>query len=174
MNQLNCPWYWYEATIRLEIHEIWSRCNPPQFKRIMHPMRLLPLVAVFLLFPDISRACCCSWGKFCGCNFFGCNCDTVDGWCKKWQGGRLVPYKGGFIRRYKTCESSKGLGGWDEQYCPDRRRRKKSMNFALSQAYSGLYDHLIEHVAMENFLSVDLNRDGMISNQLGRGKGVQR
>ena len=37
------------------------------------------------------------------------------------------------------------------------------MKLAISQAYSGLYDHLIERDAMENFLSFDLNRDGLIS-----------
>ena len=37
------------------------------------------------------------------------------------------------------------------------------MKLAVSQAYSGLYGHLIERDAMENFLSFDLNRDGLIS-----------
>ena len=49
------------------------------------------------------------------------------------------------------------------EYCPDRRRRKRSVKLAVSQAYSGLYGHLIERDAMENFLSFDLNRDGLIS-----------
>ena len=37
------------------------------------------------------------------------------------------------------------------------------MSRANSQAYSGLYGHLIGRNAMENFLTFDLNRDGLIS-----------
>ena len=37
------------------------------------------------------------------------------------------------------------------------------MKLAISQAYSGLYNHLIERDAMENFFTFDLNRDGLIS-----------
>ena len=37
------------------------------------------------------------------------------------------------------------------------------MSLAISQAYSGLYSRLIERDAMENFLTFDLNRDGLIS-----------
>ena len=37
------------------------------------------------------------------------------------------------------------------------------MKLAVSQAYSGLYGHLIERNAIENFLRFDLNQDGLIS-----------
>ena len=37
------------------------------------------------------------------------------------------------------------------------------MKLIILQAYSELYDHLIERDAMENFLSFDLNLDGLIS-----------
>ena len=37
------------------------------------------------------------------------------------------------------------------------------MVLAISEAYGGLYSHLIGRHAMENFLTFDLNRDGMIS-----------
>ena len=37
------------------------------------------------------------------------------------------------------------------------------MHLAISQAYSILYDQLIERDAMENFFSFDLNQDGVIS-----------
>ena len=37
------------------------------------------------------------------------------------------------------------------------------MRIAISEAYSGLYGGLIERDAMENFLTFDLNRDGLIS-----------
>ena len=66
------------------------------------------------------------------------------------------------------------------EYCPDRRRRKRSVSQAISQAYSGLYGHLIERDAMENFLSFDLNQDGLISleeaivaNNNGSNKGFE-
>ena len=37
------------------------------------------------------------------------------------------------------------------------------MSLAISQAYSGLYSHLIERDAMEKFYIFDLNLDGLIS-----------
>ena len=37
------------------------------------------------------------------------------------------------------------------------------MVLAISEAYGGLYSHLIERHAMENFLTFDVNRDGLIS-----------
>ena len=60
----------------------------------------------------------------------------------------------------KVCMSSRGTRR--EEFCPDRRR-KRSVALAVSQAYGGLYGHLIERDAMENFLSFDLNQDGLIS-----------
>ena len=53
-------------------------------------------MSIFLLFalslispPDFSTACCCTINihSRCGCNFFGCNCDTIeingrDGYCQ--------------------------------------------------------------------------------------------
>ena len=79
-----------------------------------------------------------------------CNCDTDDGWC----------YYDRFL--VNVCTSTKGTSS--AEYCPDRRRRKRSVNSAISQAYSGLYSsELIERDAMENFFSFDLNRDGLIS-----------
>ena len=102
-------------------------------------MRLLPLFLLFLIFLDISTACCCSWpqGIGCGCNFFGCNCATCGhGYC--------------------LCDRT--------EYCPDRRRRKRSLHESISQAYNELYPkNLIEQAAMENFFSFDLNSDGLIS-----------
>ena len=51
----------------------------------------------------------------------------------------------------------------ESEYCPARKRRKRSVKQVISQAYGGLYGHLIERDAMENFFSFDLNRDGLIS-----------
>ena len=102
---------------------------------------------IFLIFLDISTACCCSWSsnlfRTCGCNIFGCNCDTrvvngVDGYCLCWE--------------------------WLNEFCPDRKRRKRSLHEAISEAYSGLYpEYLIELGVMENFFSFDLDQDGLIS-----------
>ena len=81
---------------------------------------------------------------------FACNCDTDDGWC----------YYDKFLVNF--CTSTKGTS--DAEYCPDRRRKKRSVNPAILQAYSGLYSsQLIERDGMENFFSFDLNRDGLIS-----------
>ena len=81
---------------------------------------------------------------------FACNCDTDDGWC----------YYDRFL--VNVCTSTKGTSS--AEYCPDRRRRKRSGKPAILQAYSGLYSsELIERDAMENFFSFDLNRDGLIS-----------
>ena len=80
---------------------------------------------------------------------FACDCDTDNGWCYK-------------VRGMGGCYSSRGYKD-HEEYCPDRRRRKRSIHLAVSQVYSGLYSHLLERDAMENFLSFDLNRDGLIS-----------
>ena len=97
------------------------------------------------IMPNGGESCCCSnWfgHLFCGCNFFGCNCETAvtnlvrEGYCR--------------------CKFS--------EFCPDRRRRKRSLHEPISQAYSGLFpNYLIEQAAMENFLSFDLNQDGLIS-----------
>ena len=50
------------------------------------------------------------------------------------------------------------------EYCPDRRRRKRSLRDPILQAYTGLYpNNLIDQPAMEKFFSFDLNLDGLIS-----------
>ena len=62
--------------------------------------------------------------------------------------------------QYTICKSSKGRK--EEEFCPDRRRRRRSAD--TLQAYGQLYDHdLIERDAMGDFLSFDVNRDGRIS-----------
>ena len=82
------------------------------------------------------------WLGGCGCNFFGCNCETAV----------LHLVREGYCR----CKFS--------EFCPDRRRRKRSLHEPISQAYSGLFpNYLIEQAAMENFFSFDLNQDGLIS-----------
>ena len=111
-----------------------------QFSGRVGAMRFL----IFLIFLDISTACCCSWSsnlfRTCGCNIFGCNCDTVQPW------GTCL------------CDSS--------EHCPDRRRRKRSLHNSLMEAYSGLYpSNLIDQAAMEKFFSFDTNLDGLISLQ---------
>ena len=43
-------------------------------------------------------------------------------------------------------------------------RSKRSVTAAiLKAAYGGLYNHKMERSALENFLSFDLNQDGLIS-----------
>ena len=115
-------------------------------------MRPIFLLVVFLLLPDLTLTCCCTLlGTFtlaCRCNIFACNCHTDNGWCFKYYDYDAV------------CMSSKGRK--EEEFCPDRRR-KRSVDLVVSQAYAGIYGHLIERDAMENFLTFDLNRDGLIS-----------
>ena len=116
----------------------------------MRPVWFLSLLLVSIFFPDLSSGCCCNVIHSCRCNMFACNCDTDDGWC----------YKELFYSK-PSCVSSKGTAR--AEYCPNRRRRKRSVSLAISQAYSGLYSRLIERDAMENFLTFDLNWDGLIS-----------
>ena len=65
-------------------------------------------------------------------------------------------------------EDGFAVDGWcqcfNDEFCPDRRRRKRSLHEAISEAYSELYpNYLIEQAAMENFFSFDRNQDGLIS-----------
>merc|ERR1712055_1017932 len=122
------------------------------FDKSMRPV-WFSLLLLSLFFTDLSSGCCCSIALSCRCNIFACNCDTDKGWCYK--RAKSPTFKG------QICISSKYAVM--SEYCPDRRRRKRSVKLAVSQAYSGLYGHLIERDAMENFLSFDLNRDGLIS-----------
>ena len=114
----------------------------------MRPVWFFSLLLVPLFLPDLSSGCCCSVMFSCRCNMFACNCDTDNGWCYK---------------RKKWGRSSVCVSNFWREYCPDRRRRKRSVRVAISEAYSGLYSDLIERNAMENFLTFDLNRDGLIS-----------
>ena len=105
-------------------------------------MSFLPLSLLFLIFLDISTACCCSMSsslfRVCKCNIFGCNCETTT------------------IGDMCLCDST--------EYCPDRRRKERSWQDPISKAYTGLYpNNLIEQAAMETFFSFDLNLDGLIS-----------
>ena len=64
----------------------------------------------------------------------------------------------------RSCLSTKGER--DQEFCPDKRRRlKRSVTEDNSEAAyaGGLYDHLMDQAAMENFLNFDLNKDGRIS-----------
>ena len=70
----------------------------------------------------------------CGCNFFGCNCDTDFGYCKYFTVDRDTD----------TCESSRDKS-WKE-YCPDKRRKRGAAPPALS-----------------TFMRFDTNSDGLIS-----------
>ena len=124
-------------------------------------MRHLLLLFSVLIFPNLSNGCCCTYthcGTFwcmdpgcrCGCNMFNCNCDTFDGgWCGEIAKKSAVDYQcqwinyGGIIGSndacnvHHCCASSKNRKSKD--YCPDRRRKKRSIPAALIKAYGGLY-----------------------------------
>ena len=118
------------------------------------------LTSSLLLFSliHLSSACCCPMWQSCYCNFFGCNCPTDEGYCYF----RHKVFKNG-IFSHDVCKSSKNTN--HAEYCPDRRRRKRSLTGAVKEAdyAGGLYDHLMERAAMEKFLDFDLNKDGQIS-----------
>ena len=125
---------------------------------------LWALLVASLLFPDLSNSCCCTWDNWdCKCNLFACNCATDEGYCykyfKKCEGLDWIGLDDN-VKIQTECRSSKGTS--KEEYCPDRRR-KRTLVLAISEAYGGLYSHLIERHAMENFLTFDVNRDGLIS-----------
>ena len=86
---------------------------------------------------------------------FACNCDTDEGYCYK-----HITTCEKDCKKVTECRSSKGTN--KQEFCPDRRR-KRSLVLAISEAYGGLYSHLIGRHAMENFLTFDVNRDGLIS-----------
>ena len=133
-----------------------------------------------LLLIDPSTGCCCNHYESCECNWVGCNCNTVNGWCKK---GYYGPVKHGGHVSIKplcwnpgfglqagclVCYSSEGAGtgredGKDEEYCPHRRRLKRSVATTIIQAYGEIHPDLIDRHEMENFLRFDLNRDGLVS-----------
>ena len=116
-----------------------------QSSKAANAMGLFPLLFLLLLLPDFSTPCCCSWfphGFFvCGCNFFGCNCAT----------DTYIDHHG--VKRSNMCKCD------HNEHCPSRRR-KRSLDEPISQAYSELYPrNLIAEAAMENFFSFDLNTE---------------
>ena len=136
-------------------------CNiPVEACRLCSMWLVLPL-SLFLLFVDPSTSCCCSeslWYPLCtgSCNFFGCNCDTEDGgFCKR--GYCNVPLKDCVYE----CKSSKGRR--HAEWCPGRKRMKRSVAASISRAYGELYSQMLERPAMHNFFTFDLNQDGRIS-----------
>ena len=50
-----------------------------------------------------------------------------------------------------------------QEYCPNRRRMKRSVATTIAQAYGEIHPDLIDRHEMETFLRFDLNRDGLIS-----------
>ena len=119
-----------------------------QSSKAANAMGLFPLLFLLLLLPNLSTSCCCSYishggvvSFFCGCNIFGCNCATD-----------TCTYNDGTTRS-GMCQCD------NEEHCPSRRR-KRSLDEPISQAYSGLYPrNLIAEPAMENFFSFDLNAE---------------
>ena len=124
--------------------------QPDDMTRSASSMRPVCLLVVFILLPHLTLTCCCTLlGTFtlsCRCNIFACNCHTDNGWCFKYYDYDAV------------CMSSKGRK--EEEFCPDRSRK---ISVVVSQAYGGLHRHLIGRDAMENFITFDLNWDGLIS-----------
>ena len=131
------------------------------------------LLVSSLLLIDSSTGCCCNIKWSCGCNAFGCNCVTVNGWCKKvydsvTHGGHvliqpLCSNPGfGFNSGCTVCWSSQGKK--DQEYCPaERRRMKRSVSTrhrsfhsspvwaAISQTYGEIHPDLIDRHEMEKW-----------------------
>ena len=55
-----------------------------------------------------------------------------------------------------------------QEYCPARRRMKRSVATTIAQAYGKIHPDLIDRHEMETFLRFDLNRDGLISLEVVR------
>ena len=49
------------------------------------------------------------------------------------------------------------------EWCPGRKRIKRSVAASISRAYGELYSQMLERPAMHHFFTFDLNRDGRIS-----------
>ena len=131
-------------------------CNIPVEACRLCPMWLVLPLSLFLLFVDPSTSWCCteSWRfPLCkgpkACNFFGCNCDTADGgyckrgywFCKK-VNGKLLKTKKDCVYE---CKSSKGRR--HAEWCPGRKRMKRSVAASISRAYGELYSHMLERPA---------------------------
>ena len=117
-------------------------------------MRFSPLLVASLLFllPDPSTECCCNWRYSCGCNIFGCNCDT--------------DYYGYCYTLHNNCFTSRRTK--NPEHCENgRRRKKRSVTGTILEAEyaGGIYNHLMDQKAMETFLNFDLNKDGQISRE---------
>ena len=138
-------------------------CNIPVEACRLCPMWLVLPLSLFLLFVDPSTSCCCKYSAMyprCGCNFFGCNCDTEDGgYCKREYKVDAVRW-GKKVKR-RVCKSSKNNG--HAEWCPGRRRMKRSLAASISQAYGELYSQMHQRPAMHHFFTFDLNQDGRIS-----------
>ena len=124
---------------------------------------VLPL-SLFLLFVDPSTSCCCKLSyKYprCKCNIFGCKYETEDGgYCKR-EYKKLGGYWWGKRVTITRCKSSKNNG--HAEWCPGRKRMKRSVAASISRAYGELYSHMLERPAMHHFFTFDLNQDGRIS-----------
>ena len=84
--------------------------------------KLANVVLIASLLFDLSSACCCGVAKNCRCNFFGCNCETDEGWCYKKFKHTKRDCTFGCNPAFKTvCRSSKNTKL--AEYCPNRRRR---------------------------------------------------
>ena len=122
-------------------------------------MRFSPLLVASLLFllPDPSTECCCHFWFSCGCNIFGCNCDTDDaGYCYEWT------------YRYNHGDRICIIAPKNPEHCENgRRRKKRSVTGTILEAEyaGGIYNHLMDQKAMETFLNFDLNKDGQISRE---------
>ena len=57
--------------------------------------------------------------------------------------------------------SSKGR--YHAEWCPGRKRKKRSVAASISRAYGELYSQMLERPAMHHFFTFDLNQDGRIS-----------
>eukprot|EP00092_Neocalanus_flemingeri_P014678 GFUD01015840.1.p1 GENE.GFUD01015840.1~~GFUD01015840.1.p1 ORF type:complete len:152 (+),score=38.27 GFUD01015840.1:57-512(+) len=115
-------------------------------------MKLLIIILAIVTCLQLANCCCCSFSIFqvanCGCNFFYCNCKTINGYCIHKD-------------EFGHCISTQGIHGFEEVCAA--KRRKRSMDTRLMEDYKENYGHLIGLPELDLFYTFDTDKDGFIN-----------
>eukprot|EP00092_Neocalanus_flemingeri_P063236 GFUD01076466.1.p1 GENE.GFUD01076466.1~~GFUD01076466.1.p1 ORF type:complete len:152 (+),score=35.64 GFUD01076466.1:48-503(+) len=120
-------------------------------------MKLLFIILAIVACLHLANCCCCSLEFYymgsCGCNFFYCNCKTINGYCVDKD-------------EFGWCISTKGIHGMKEVCAA--KRRKRSMDTKLMEDYKEKYGHLIGLPELDLFYTFDTDKDGFINIEEAR------
>merc|ERR1712154_117839 len=145
-----------------------------------HQFILLITLATYQFSP--TKACCCTldWVKDlsyhkrefsqCGCNLFGCNCNTnEDGYCLYRPVKQTTSIDGRFIIKDKfsgKCSNKPYASlpeSFKERACDEPKRNKRSIVVSPSYLkYSKSHPKLAGNKIMDIFASIDIDGNGVI------------